>query len=339
MIGSMRRFRPSPEGRSARVVLHVGAPLTGAGFLRETLTRNRRRLARSGILYPAGHVGGSTGHRDAVLDVLDLALPGGNSTAGAWERLTQTARDWRRGTVVISHELLADADEDQVGRVVEGFVGADVHVVYVARDLARQVPLAWQEWVRNGGVATFEGYVGRLARRDGHRLSRVFWRSHDIPDVLTRWAAAVPRERIHLVTVPQGPDPDRTVWARFAEVAGIDPTRARVGVDAGRALDAMPATESLRLLNVAGALGLPRDVLGRIAGPAPALSEDHAPWVHDECERATREIECAGYDVVGSLDDLRPDPASWATDPGQSSAALEDVVGAQTALLRAVLDR
>ncbi len=339
MIGAMRRFRATTEARPARVVLHIGAPITGAGFLRETLARNRRRLARSGILYPSGHVGGAAGHRDAVLDVLGLAAPGGRTTTGAWERLTQSARDWRRGTVVISHELLADADEDQLTRAVAGFGAAEVHVVYVARDLARQVPLAWQEWVRNGGTSTFEGYVEKLARHDGHRLARVFWRSHDVEDVLGRWAGAVPPGRIHLVTVPHGEGPDRMLWQRFADVAGIDPVRTKVGSDADRGVDAMAALESLRLLNSAGTHELPLALLGRVAGPPPALAMESADWVQDECERAVDAVKRGGYDVVGSLDDLRPDPASWARGPGQATPALEDVVAAQSTLLAAVLGR
>lgn len=340
MIGAMRRLRPTAEGRPARVVLHIGAPITGAGFLRETLARNRRRLARAGILFPSGHVGGATGHRDAVLDVLGLAAPGGRTTTGAWERLTSAARDWRRGTVVISHELLADADEDQLSRVVAGFGAAEVHVVYVARDLARQVPLAWQEWVRNGGTATFEGYAEKLARHDGHRLARVFWRSHDVEDVLGRWAGAVPPEQIHLVTAPRGDDQDRVLWARFAHVVGIDPLRAKATTDSHRGVDAVAAIEALRLLNSsADAHGLPLGLLARVAGHPPALAREGADWVQDETERAIDAVKRGGYDVVGDLDDLRPDPASWAEHPGQVTPALADVVAAQSTLLAAVLGR
>ncbi len=193
-FSSLPAARPARPARPSRVVLHVGAPMAGTTYLRETLTRNRRRLTRFGVLYPAG-LGGETAHRDAVLDVLDLSAPGEHVTSGAWDRLAQAARDWRRGTVVISHELLADADEDQVARIVGSFGSAQVHVVYVARDLARQLPLAWQEWVRNGGTATFAGYLDRVARHDDHRLARVFWRSHDVAGVLARWGTCVAPER------------------------------------------------------------------------------------------------------------------------------------------------
>jgi hypothetical protein len=335
----MRRLRSASPERPSRVVLHIGAPLTGTTYLRDILTRNRRRLTRFGVLYPSSHLGSDAGHLDAVLDVLDLAADGGRSTTGAWDRLTQAARDWRRGTVLVSHELLADADEDQVARIVGGFGPVDVHVVYVARDLGRQLPLAWQEWVRNGGTATFEAYVDRVARHDGHRLSRVFWRSHDVADVLARWSDAVPADRVHVVSVPQGPDQDTVLWHRFARTVGIAPGRLRVGADRGRRLDAVAATEAARLLNAGTTARLPRELLAAVDGPAPALLDHHAGWVGEESERFVEALKDGGYDVVGDVTELRPDPGSWTADGARMHPGADDVVRAQTTLLAALLGR
>ena len=332
----MRRIRGSSPARPSRVVLHVGAPLVGTTYLRDVLTRNRRRLTRYGVLYPSSHVG-AAGHRDAVLDVLDRAAPGVGANSGAWERLAQAARDWRRGTVVVSHELLADADEDQVHRIVSAFGDVEVHVVHVARDLARQLPLAWQEWVRNGGTATFDAYVDKVARRDGHRLARVFWRSHDVADVLARWADAVPAERVHVVTSPAGPDEDAVLWQRFAEVLEVDAARFRAPVAPGRRLDALAATEALRLLNVAGARRLPHDLLARVTGPAPALPARHAGWLEEEAERAVSAVKRGGYCVLGDVTELRPDVGALTDDAARSSPPPEAVVAARTEILAALL--
>ena len=92
---------------SQRVYLHVGVPKSGTTFLQASLDENKKALKEAGVLYPSGHLGSDAGHLDAVLDVLDLAAPGGRTTTGAWDRLTQAARDWRRGTVLVSPELLA----------------------------------------------------------------------------------------------------------------------------------------------------------------------------------------------------------------------------------------
>jgi len=101
-----------------KVYLHVGAPLAPSTTLRDALSRHRRRLARVGVLYPPSHLGYDGGHRDAVLDVLGLTAGDRAPAAGAWDRLAETVRDWRRGTAVVSHELLADATEAQVDRFV-----------------------------------------------------------------------------------------------------------------------------------------------------------------------------------------------------------------------------
>ena len=93
-------------------------------------------------------------------------------------------------------ELLADATLPQVERVLGSFGDAEVHVVYAARDLGRQLPLAWQEWVRNGGTAPFATYAARVLSRDSHRMARVFWSSHDIGDVLERWGAYLAPEQV-----------------------------------------------------------------------------------------------------------------------------------------------
>jgi len=77
-----------------------------------------------------------------------------------------------------------------------------------------------------------------VASRDGHRLSRVFWRSHDVADVLGRWAAVVPEERVHVVTAPAGSDQDQVLWGRFARAVRIENARMRAGSDTDGRLDA-----------------------------------------------------------------------------------------------------
>ena len=334
---TMRRIRAgSSPGRPSRVVLHVGAPLVGSTYVREVLARNRRRLTRHGVLHPSSHVG-AEGHHAAVLDVLDLAAPGVETVAGAWERLAQAGRDWRRGTVVVSHALLADADEDQVARIVGSFGSAEVHVVYAARDLARQLPLAWQEWVRNGGTSSFEGYVDKVARHDGHRLARVFWRSHDVADVLTRWTSCVAPERVHVVTTPGGPDDDAVVWQRVAEVLGLDAGRYRTPAPTDRSLEPLAATEAARLLNQAGAPRLPRAVAHAVTGPTPAVAAEHAEWLEAEAERAITAVKRLGCAVLGDVTDLRPAADALTDDPARVAPPPEAVVAAQTTLLAALL--
>lgn len=322
-----------PAPRPSKVFLHIGAPVTGSTYLRETLHRNRRPLTRFGILYPSSHVAGA-GHLEAVLDVLGLADGDHHGTTGAWDRLTQCARDWRRGTVVVSHELLADADEHQVERVMSGFGGAEVHVVYAVRALALQLPLAWQEWVRNGGTTSFESYVDQVTGRGSHRPARVFWRSHDLPAVLHRWSAFVPPGRVHVLTVPAGPDQEPVLWDRFARTVGIDPARVRPAVAPVEGPLSLAVAEAVRLLNQATGCAPAPAVLAAatgVPGPTPCLAPRQLDRLRVEQERTFAAVTDGGYHVVGDLTELRAEDG--AGDPARVEAPDFAVLHAQTQLL------
>lgn len=339
------RSRRSPRAaaatpRTSRVFLHIGAPMAGAAHLRECLARHRRRLTRYGVLYPASHLGHDGGHLDAVLDALDLSSTTLAPSTGAWERLAETARDWRRGTVIVSHELLADASDAQVARMVGSFGSAEVHVVYATRSLARQLPLAWQEWVHNGGTAPFAAYANKVVSRDPHRMSKVFWASHDSDEVLRRWSRLVPPDRVHVLTVADGEDQDGVLWERFARTVGLDPGRFRISRDPRHSLLGLAGNEVLRLLNVESeqhpdprGIERVRRALGSADGPAPALSDVHADWVRGETDRQVSALKNGGYDVVGDVTDLLPQQDEFAIRPDQVTPPVGDVVAAQTRAL------
>jgi len=326
-----------------KVFLHIGAPMTGSSYIGDCLARHRRRLARSGVLYPHSHLGHDGGHLDAVLDVLELSTTGHAASTGAWDRVAETARDWRRGTVVISHELLSDATEEQIKRAVSSFGNVEVHVVYATSGLARQIPLAWQEWVRNGGTATFATYVNRVVARDPHRMSKVFWQSHDVGEVLERWSAYVPGDRIHVLTVPDGENQDVFLWDRFARTIGIDPKKFKAGSDTRRVPLGLAENEVLRLLNVATGQGFDparlervRRALGAGSGARPALAVVHAKWLSEETDRLVRAVKDGGYVVVGDACELVAGPDAHAVTDDQVIASTDSVLAAQTRTLAAL---
>jgi hypothetical protein len=325
---------------ASTVFLHIGAPLTGS--VRESLTRNRRRLTRAGVLYPPSHVGHDGGHLDAALDVLGLAAPEQSPAAGAWDRVAESVRDWRRGTAVLSSELFAEAAPAQVERIVDSLGKAEVHVVYVARDLARQVPVAWQQWVRNGGTAPFAVYADRVLERDGHRAAKVFWSSHDLEAVLARWSASVPADRIHVVTVPPGAAAAEQLWSRFANPLGIDVRRFPAVPTRQPALLPLAATEVVRLLNAeAGPVDAVRlecllGHLERLPGARPRLPAASRAAVLAEAERAVAAVQDSGYRWVGTAEDLLPQESAFAVTDTEVSPADAEVVAVQTRLVAAL---
>jgi hypothetical protein len=327
---------------ASRVFVHVGSPLMPSTALRDALGRHRRRLARVGMLYPPGHLGDDGGHRDAVLDVLGLTAGDHASAPGAWDRLAETVRDWRRGTAVVSHELLADASPAQADRVSSSFGDAEVHVVYVAQDLGRQLPLAWQQWVRAGGGMPFATYAAKVAGGDPHRVARVFWRSHDLGAVLSRWAAHVPAEHVHVVSVPHQDDAWTRTWGRFARTLGVDPERIRLGPVAEAPLAPLAGTEVMRLLNATHSRvdpGRRTDLLratGAVEGGTPMLPESLRPALATQAADAIATLDRFGWDLVGSPDDLAPAPDAFTSDPGRVTPSAEQVVSAQTAVIGAM---
>ena len=182
------------------------------------------RSRERGILYPADR---HDAHFLAALDLMELPWGGlEHEAVGAWDRLAAEVREWQ-GTAIISHEILGTASRVQVARALEslGSPDTEVHLVFSARDLVRQIPAEWQENVKHRRTKTYTRFLENL--RDPERSAEVaqwFWGVQEVPDVLDRWGESLPRERVHLVTVPPPGSSPTLLWERFAGLFGIDPT-------------------------------------------------------------------------------------------------------------------
>ena len=305
-----------------KVLVHVGAPKTGTSFVQDLLFSNREALAAQGILYPADRF---DAHFLAALDLMELQWGGLEKQAvGAWDRLAEQVRGWD-GTVIISHEILATASPAQVRRAVESFGDCEVHVLVSARDLVRQIPAEWQENVKHRRVVGYRDYLDKITdpARKGP-LASWFWGVQEVPDILERWGSTLPPERVHVVTVPRPGAPRGLLWERFAEVFGVEPTAYTSS--SGRANPSMgvPETALIRRINERVNNGVlanedyrqfvrellaHRTLSARSDSPRLALPPDVRAWAVDLSEAWIDELEAKGYDVVGSLDDLRPEPA------------------------------
>lgn len=325
------------SGNRPIVYIHVGAPKTGTTFLQEILWANRDRLADEGVLLPGRQVE----HFHATLGVREISLdrhPG--AAPDAWEQLAAQALAWD-GRAIISHELFAGASEEQARRALEALQGAEVHVIYTARDLARQIPAEWQEHVKHRVKAPMGEFVAEV-QAEG-RLAEWFWRVQDPAGVIRRWGSALPPERVHLITVPPANAEPGLLWQRFTSLTGIDPdgydtTTARSNVSLGAA-----EVELVRKVNQA--LGdrftrpgvyprlvkekLSHEVLARREGKIKfGLSAELKPWLEHRSERILDEITATGCDVIGDLAELRPGDQE---SPGLYPEHIEDRLVADAA--------
>ena len=315
-----------------KVIVHVGAPKTGTSYVQDLLFTNREALAESGTLYPADRF---DAHFLAALDLMELQWGGLEKQAvGAWDLLAEQVRAWE-GTVIVSHEILATATPVQVRRAFESFgVDTDVHVLLSARDLVRQVPAEWQENVKHRRVIGYREFLDKVtdpARRG--TLASWFWGVQEVPDILERWGATLPPEQVHVVTVPPPDAPPGLLWERFASVFGLDSATYTASTGRHNPSLGVPETALIRRINERvnnGVLAnedyrrLVRELLAhqnlntRRTSPRLTLPADVRKWAEDLSETWIEVLSARGYDVVGSLDELRPvaaDDAAVFADP------------------------
>jgi hypothetical protein len=302
------------------VYLHVGAPKTGTTYLQDRLALNRAELGRHGVHYPLGlH---ASQFRPA-LDLIDMPWGGQREDVdGEWNALMGRVRR-HSGTVVVSHEILAGAKPAQVRRAMEDLRNSEVHLVYSARDLARQIPAEWQEGLKHRRRRGFAGFVETVQTSRRRNPTLWFWRVQSLPDVLTRWSRGLPPDRVHLITVPQSGAPRDLLWERYCRTFGIDPAWApREGGRENVSLGAAESTLIRRFNRRLKEAGLPSDEYRRLVrelvvhqtlAQRPNMTRVKLPpavfpWAAKIAEEWIEWVEGAGINVVGDLDDLRPVP-------------------------------
>jgi hypothetical protein len=341
--GTPSLYSPAMPHRPA-VYLHIGAPKTGTTFLQGVLWANRATLAGRGVWLPGEQ---PNDHFRAGFDLRSLEQDPGDPRedwVGAWDDMAALARQSDADSVVVSDERLAACSAEEVERAVASLAPREVHVIYTLRDFVGLLPAEWQEHVKARDRRTFEEWLTDVtASRDGW-----FWQVHDGAEVLRRWGAAVPAERLHVLTLPRrGAHPD-LLWERFASVLGIDPSGMDTKVAANATLGADGA-ELLRRVNeslpaefpVWHQVELTREVLahrvlatrqGKVPIKLPAAWAD---WVSEQTKHLIADLENSGYPIVGELSELMPDDRGLAQDgtnrpPDTTTAAADAIAGLLT---------
>jgi len=330
-----RRRRPVQRGDDLdrAVFVHVGAPKTGTTFLQDVLWYHRDSLAAAGVLFSRRRY---DDHYRASLDLREQPRPG---AAGIWDQVAGDSAGWP-GTSVISHEFFAAAKPPHVARAMASLGSERVHVVYTARDLWRLLGAEWQEVTKHGRHLSFEEFLADvLDRGEDGMVGGWFWSVHDAVDVLRRWSAELPPERVHVVTVPpSGTDPT-LLWRRFCAVLGIDP--GLVDTTVARPNTSLGAAEVTFLRRVNERLGerrqdmfrrgeyarfvktmLAQEVLSARPGSARyAPPTKRFEQVRTRAEQLTTGLRAAGYQVVGDLCELVPEePRADSAHPDDTPA-------------------
>jgi len=301
--------------------LHIGLHKTGTTYFQHLMAANRAPLREHGILYPGGN--GRPNQHLAVLDLLGRRVVRGEDRriAGAWSMLVEESGSVA-ADVLISEEHLSVARPAQVRQAVAAFDGREVHVVVTVRDLARVLVSAWHEEIKVGSSRPWEEFTSsvRDPAQVGTSPARGFYARQDLPVILERWAKVVPAERIHVVTVPpRGAPPDLLV-SRLGSVIGFEPDRLTQPAGWGNPAVGLLGTELLRRLNPAlSELNqrqrdrVLKQVLARVLAQGVetvplGVTDAELAWARERTAGVTAAVRAGGYDVVGDLADLEPQP-------------------------------
>lgn len=331
------------DDAAKRVYFHVGAPKTGTTFLQQVLHKNREQLAADGVLFPYDELGQAF---RSMLDFRRIGWAGHprGMYAGEWEVVARRARGWDGRAVVVSQEILGGAKPRRIAKGVESVRPADVHVVFTARDLARQLVSDWQEHVKHQHTVTLEQFVDDLIEKGLDApapFGEMFWGLHDAAYVLGRWEQHVPAENIHVVTVPQPGHQGPGLWERFCQVLEIDPAAYSTEVKRSNPSMGVVETELVRRMNEGlrkmSAQAYDRTVrivlAEQVLGGQSArltLPPDRFAWVEQRSRQLVDQLRDRGYDVVGDLEELIPRAQDHL--PHVSPTALTDADLAQPAI-------
>ena len=335
-----------------RVYIHIGAPKTGTTYLQQALGLSRDRLARAGVLYPPG---AADAHHLGVWDLRDMSEQRENNPRirGAWQRTVDESSAGTDRPRCCRASCSCTPTKNEVSRALTSFGDVEVHVIYTARDLVRQVPAVWQERLKNQRTMPYEQFVQDVIGRSRSGMAQGFWAAQDAPSALLRWSRGLAADRVHVVTMPPSGSPPHVLWHRFLSVLGLDGSAYLVDVPAVNPSMGIVEAEVLRRLNqrhghAVGPVTYRKvfrnglfDVLSEVVADSAKIvlrPDEHNALVQRGRDVAEG-IRSAGYDVVGSLEDLVPprmdpdSPAATARRPADVRPAevietLLDVVNA-----------
>lgn len=92
-----------------------------------------------------------------------------------------------RRRIVITNETLAEGRRPDIRRLLHRLDGADVHVIYVLRDVPTLLVAAWQRQARLHPTPPWPEWLTDLT--EGEPAARKTWRAHDVTAVLDHWRA------------------------------------------------------------------------------------------------------------------------------------------------------
>jgi hypothetical protein len=200
------------------LLLHIGPHKTGTTAIQGALKLARPEMAKLGVIY----AGKARQHQMAA-----LAITGGNGLTGFrpaeqddWDTLVAQVHEAADKRVIVSSEFFDECTDEMAHRVVDDFGTDRVHVVVTLRPLAKIMPSAWQQYVRNGLRRPYDEWLdGMLLKPPYDKPSPSFWRRHHHDVLVERWVKILGPERVVVVVLDES-DPD-SLMRTFERFVGL----------------------------------------------------------------------------------------------------------------------
>lgn len=312
---------------SRKLFVHVGLQKTGTSYLQAAMLRSSAELAAQGLdLVPP-----TKRESYELMVVVRDRYASRRDDISDRETLRRFAAqlDRAKGSrAVFSQESLAAARPAQIERFLAECGDREVHVVATVRDLARQLPSSWQQELKAGATVAYRPYLRRLRSLQEGGRGKHPWIHLDPPAVLGRWSAALAPDRIHVVTVPPAGSPTTALLERFCRVLALDPSRlapeqrpsnsslGRVQAEVLRRVNA-ELPEELHRRYVYGEVGKRFFAAQVLAAQEPRkilVPTEFREWCEQTADRQIADLAAAGYQLEGSLEDLRCAPDAFSDD-------------------------
>lgn len=141
-----------PEGS---VLLHIGPHKTGTTMLQGALFQARPAMAEHGVDY--------VGKRRQQLAAAQFINKRNDPDASekAWHQLVRQVADSTAPLRVVSSEGFAESDDETARHVVDQLGGDRVRILVTLRPLAKILPSAWQQYVRNRHPRPYTEWLDR----------------------------------------------------------------------------------------------------------------------------------------------------------------------------------
>lgn len=330
------------------LVIHVGCSKTGTSSLQAGLWQSVPALAEAGVGIP---LPGRSAHLAGLLRPLGWRAVDGFAhpwSEPALKRLVDRLRETPGERLLLSNEDLAEVTAGGAVRIAEiaDRAGLDVHLVLTVRDWALQLPSEYQQFLKHGMTLTYDEFLAEVRDRSG-RWGDQFRRRQDPVDILDRWAAAAPADRVTVVVVPPyASDPDG-VFRLMGEAAGFDASLIARPDHAVNSSFGVVEAEVFRRVNAAlrpplagysdvyaRAIRWPfvKGVLAKKASQRIPLPIEHLGWVREEATSMVEGLTSRGAGVLG--DPARLVPGDDAARPMPAIDEAEVAAAAIKALAR-----